>query len=523
MGLVHFQNMQKINSSSLSFENYLKQINLLYPNLPDVYKKYTNLVIDFLDEQYRRDIGNNDPTLSELNQAQRDLFQARALEQLLMHGASAFGEQLAAEQLDLFTSTLETTGNRYAADLFPVFYYLFAALYGSFAAKREASPETFDAFKKFETTESASIAAMMTDLFGVEKTLEEMLKEVTAAYPDKPEDYIAAMTVVNMFEDQEYRRDMNNTDPVLSVINHEKRDQFHSRILEQLLYHGGNDFGQSLASQQMDLFTSTLDLTGDRYSTDLFPIFYWLFVRLYNTFAPKKELNPDVFDDFATFETPTLSSVKDMMNDLFDGKGKTLTEMLAEINLMYPSLPLEYEALITEIRDFSELEYRREMAINDPTLAAINENARWQYLLTVKDQIFNAAMNDIPAPNSENNHSGTLTGQLMYEHLSIIELMLNDMGALFDYDGLIIDDKVLNSDFYQVFYSLFYTIYEQFRNMKKYEPELFESIINIEKPSQYSIKYLMDQLFPTPPPQIGSAGIYDIGMPTRYGSGGNMS
>lgn len=58
MALPRFTNVKKLEGSGQSFDNYLKQINLLYPNIPDLYNTYADKTTDFLAQQIAR-VGND--------------------------------------------------------------------------------------------------------------------------------------------------------------------------------------------------------------------------------------------------------------------------------------------------------------------------------------------------------------------------------------------------------------------------------------------------------------------------------
>lgn len=54
MGFTRFDGVERLHGSSMPFENYLKQINLLFPNKQDLYFYYLNMIHDFYFNQYDR-------------------------------------------------------------------------------------------------------------------------------------------------------------------------------------------------------------------------------------------------------------------------------------------------------------------------------------------------------------------------------------------------------------------------------------------------------------------------------------
>lgn len=64
MGFSRFDGVERIQGSSMPFENYLRQINLLYPNLPDLYVKYLQMIYEFEAEQLERLLSLNIQELS---------------------------------------------------------------------------------------------------------------------------------------------------------------------------------------------------------------------------------------------------------------------------------------------------------------------------------------------------------------------------------------------------------------------------------------------------------------------------
>ena len=57
MGYPKFNNVQKVDGGAMSFTAYLRQIRLLYPNLPEQYEHFLKLIYDFNAEQLERLLG----------------------------------------------------------------------------------------------------------------------------------------------------------------------------------------------------------------------------------------------------------------------------------------------------------------------------------------------------------------------------------------------------------------------------------------------------------------------------------
>lgn len=73
MSIPRFQNVPDINKSGMTFENYLKQIHLLYPNLELTYEKYMDKVDNFYEQEFNRFL-NIDFTDVQLNNENYQLY-----------------------------------------------------------------------------------------------------------------------------------------------------------------------------------------------------------------------------------------------------------------------------------------------------------------------------------------------------------------------------------------------------------------------------------------------------------------
>lgn len=65
MGYPRFNNVEKLEGSGMTFEAYLKQIRLLFPNLPEMYEKYLKMIYEFDAEQLQRLLLLNETELAD--------------------------------------------------------------------------------------------------------------------------------------------------------------------------------------------------------------------------------------------------------------------------------------------------------------------------------------------------------------------------------------------------------------------------------------------------------------------------
>lgn len=65
MGYPRFNNVEKLEGSGMAFEAYLKQIRLLFPNLPEMYEKYLKMIYEFDAEQLQRLLLLNETELAD--------------------------------------------------------------------------------------------------------------------------------------------------------------------------------------------------------------------------------------------------------------------------------------------------------------------------------------------------------------------------------------------------------------------------------------------------------------------------
>lgn len=147
MGIARFKGVEKIQGGGMPFESYLKQINLLYPNVADMYIKYASMINEFDSEQIARLIGAEEYELAN------SFFDGKLL---------VFAS-LKENNLELFEAFLEAFGIR------------------------EKIGEIFD------------LAAM---------TLEEMLLLVSELYEEDYTLYLESLELIKTFELEEFMRDM---------------------------------------------------------------------------------------------------------------------------------------------------------------------------------------------------------------------------------------------------------------------------------------------------------------------------
>lgn len=147
MGIARFNGVQKVQGGSMPFESYLKQIHLLYPNVADMYVKYTTMINEFDSNQIGRLIGESEYEMANS----------------LFDGKLNVFASLKENNLELFEAFLEAFGIR------------------------EKIGEIFD------------LAAM---------TLEEMLELVSLLYEEDYEAYVTAIDMIKTFELEEFMRDM---------------------------------------------------------------------------------------------------------------------------------------------------------------------------------------------------------------------------------------------------------------------------------------------------------------------------
>lgn len=147
MGIARFTGVEKIQGGSMPFESYLKQINLLYPNVADMYIKYATRINEFDSEQIARLIGAEEYELANS----------------FFDGKLNVFASLKENNLELFEAFLEAYGIR------------------------EKIGEIFD------------LAAM---------TLEEMLEVVRELYEEDYDLYLESMDIIKLFEVEEFLRVM---------------------------------------------------------------------------------------------------------------------------------------------------------------------------------------------------------------------------------------------------------------------------------------------------------------------------
>jgi len=105
MGFPRFTGVKRLEGSSMPFENYLKQIHGLYPNIPDMYVHYLQMVYEFDATQLKRLLLLNEVELSEV-------IVANMFETL---------QSVKDENNELFTSFVETYSYKErASDLFDI-------------------------------------------------------------------------------------------------------------------------------------------------------------------------------------------------------------------------------------------------------------------------------------------------------------------------------------------------------------------------------------------------------------------
>lgn len=146
MGIARFNGVQKVQGGSMPFESYLKQIHLLYPNVIDMYVKYTTMINEFDSKQMGRLIGESEYELAN----------------------------------SLFDGKLNV-----------------------FASLKENNLELFEAF-----LETFGIKDKIAEIFDLgSMTLEEMLEYVSLLYEEEYELYVEAITMIKTFELEEFLRD----------------------------------------------------------------------------------------------------------------------------------------------------------------------------------------------------------------------------------------------------------------------------------------------------------------------------
>ena len=142
MGYPRFTNVQKLDGGSMPFESYLQQINLLYPNLPQMYVSYLQMIYEFDHTQLKR---------------------------LLLLGEKELSYAIVT---NLFT-TLHTIKEQY--------------------------PDMLNTFITDSTIRDQ--AAVLFDL-----TLEQYLEQVDAFYPDFPDYYTAYLVLIYEFNAMQLER-----------------------------------------------------------------------------------------------------------------------------------------------------------------------------------------------------------------------------------------------------------------------------------------------------------------------------
>lgn len=146
MGIARFNGVQKVQGGSMPFESYLKQIHLLYPNVIDMYVKYTTMINEFDSKQMGRLIGESEYELAN----------------------------------SLFDGKLNV-----------------------FASLKENNLELFEAF-----LETFGIKDKIAEIFDLgSMTLEEMLEYVSLLYEEDYEAYMIAIEMIKTFELEEFLRD----------------------------------------------------------------------------------------------------------------------------------------------------------------------------------------------------------------------------------------------------------------------------------------------------------------------------
>lgn len=146
MGIARFNGVQKVQGGSMPFESYLKQIHLLYPNVVDMYVKYTTMINEFDSKQMGRLIGESEYELANS----------------LFDGKLNVFASLKENNLELFEAFLETFG------------------------VKDKIAEIFD------------LGSM---------SLEEMLEYVSLLYEEDYEAYTTAIEMIKTFELEEFLRD----------------------------------------------------------------------------------------------------------------------------------------------------------------------------------------------------------------------------------------------------------------------------------------------------------------------------
>lgn len=144
MGYSRFDGVKRVEGSSMPFENYLKQINLLYPNLPDIYIKYLEMIYEF---------------------------EAKQLERLLLLNQHEIADAIV-------TSIFNALSNVKIKD-----NLVFQSFVENFFYKERAS-ELFDIHSL---------------------TFEEWLQEISNMYPDDYETFIAYFNLVHNFYFEQYQ------------------------------------------------------------------------------------------------------------------------------------------------------------------------------------------------------------------------------------------------------------------------------------------------------------------------------
>lgn len=160
MSYPRYHNVQRVDGGAMSFEAYLKQIRLLYPNLPDLYVSYLQLIYEFNAEQLDR--------MLQLQQ-----------------------EDIAAAIFDATLAALQNAKNR--------------------------GPDAFMTF-----VEAYQYQDVLAELFeiGGGLSFEEWLDEINKLYPDEPDAYLYYITLLIQYKTmlQEKHLPMVVDDPVISGI-----------------------------------------------------------------------------------------------------------------------------------------------------------------------------------------------------------------------------------------------------------------------------------------------------------------
>lgn len=172
MGIARFNGVQKVQGGSMPFESYLKQIHLLYPNVADMYVKYTTMINEFDSNQMGRLIGESEYEMAS----------------------------------SLFDGKLNV-----------------------FASLKENNLELFEAF-----LEAFGIREKIAEIFDLEQlTLEEMLELVRELYEEDYEAYLEAMEIIKNFEMEEFLRMMGSYQ--LTVEDIEENGEIYNSFMDMLL------------------------------------------------------------------------------------------------------------------------------------------------------------------------------------------------------------------------------------------------------------------------------------------------